>query len=197
VTDSLSLQHYTSLGCQVILGTLYITDAGGISDAEFQLAFGEVTSIQGSLVVSNSASLTSLRSFSALQHVIDITLVNNAYLVDAHLPRLTSYGTVTVTNCERLCPSRYPGAAPYTPQASGCVNIQASQLFAIVPTGGQDVEAVIQRLLSLEVAAETAQYVGCVSAVRQPLIFVLCSVSISCLIECVFCCLYGRPRSVR
>ena len=120
-----SLRLYSSKGCTVVVGDLYITNLPfAITKAILTNNLKTITVIRGTLYIQDSPWLGSLLPLKALVSINGISLSNMVSLVDVRMPALKSLqNCITVSNCDRLCPARYTAAGP-SPDDSGCANLQ-------------------------------------------------------------------------
>lgn len=108
-----------------MLGSLYITDVHDATQSEYELAFSNVTSIQGSVVISNVGGMVSLGFLHRLTRVGTIHITDAVDLVDSALPSLREVDDVVYVRCPRLCHARRYGAQPGLPE-NECTKIRLS-----------------------------------------------------------------------
>ena len=152
IVDMAGIAYYAENNCTRIIGDLIITNIPqAMSDYDL-MPLISIESIEGALVIrDNYYYMTTLKFLANLRRVHSITLANTA-LVDARLPRLQIMdGPITVKNCYRLCPNRYPSTQQLSLDQSMCANITASLIVNVL--GRTD-------LGSLEQAAIFAQFSG-------------------------------------
>lgn len=113
----------------MLFGDLYLTSISSVTQKELGDAFSKVYRIQGNLVISDNLDLSALWFLKSLRSVRSVTIVNNALLADARLPKLSNVSTVAVLGNPRLCEAMKPlSAATVT---TGCVTFDASQLISV------------------------------------------------------------------
>ena len=126
------------MGCESIIGDLVLANIPLLTEYELSHAFKRVAHIEGSLVIRGIDSLVSLRFLENLRHVNNIQLSDNPNLVEAVIPTLQSYGSVTVTNCPRLCTALTLGPGySSTADTSACTRIVEEQYLTVNTTGMQ------------------------------------------------------------
>ena len=133
IVDMAGIAYYAENNCTRIIGDLIITNIPqAMSDYDL-MPLISIESIEGALVIrDNYYYMTTLKFLANLRRVHSITLANTA-LVDARLPSLQIMdGPITVKNCYRLCPQRYPSTQQLETDQSMCANITASLLLNVL-----------------------------------------------------------------
>ena len=124
ISDVTSLQLYSTQGCTVVVGDLYILSLPLSIRKKQLLGFVQtIQSIRGSLYVLNNLYLAAMTPFSGLKSIQgDVYYLNNPILVDTRMPSLSFLGGSTIVNgCDRLCPARYTSVGSSSIDAS-CPN---------------------------------------------------------------------------
>ena len=153
ISDTLTLP-LSQQACTVVLGDVRINSLR-IAPASFMYGiFQGITQITGSLIITESDAVTSLRMFAQLQYVDSVVLTNNINLVDATLPALATTPLIELSGNVLLCPGRYP--VPTTDDTQHCNTVDGSVYFSVSPS---HTELKPSLLLELEeaVAARLAQ----------------------------------------
>ena len=128
ITDLPSLQLYSTQGCTIVVGDLYIMTLPVtlVKKVVFNYLMN-LRTIRGNLYIVDNQYLSGMTFFSNLVSIQgEIYYNNNPTLTDARMPALTQlYGPVVVNGCDRLCPARYTvlGASP---SDAGCANNSAN-----------------------------------------------------------------------
>ncbi len=155
--DITALSVYLNRGCNILVGDLHIS---GIRTSDvrglIEEALRTVTTIRGSLVISDIDDTAQITMFRGLQRLDGISLMNLPSVVDARMPSLLSIdGPVEVIGCHRLCPARYPS----TGSASdlNCPGRRLEFYFHISGPGAID-SALLSQMLCRELWSFGASY---------------------------------------
>lgn len=144
ITDLSTLQSYGDQACDVIIGTVVITNlpVEVTEDILFD-HLGSVKQIHGEVHVSNNQFLTSLSFMASVQSVHALHVSNNPNMVDARLPSLQTIESsiVIVSQCANLCAARYPGLAE-SRNDSGCANLQIGTYYRFFGSGIEYIDAI-------------------------------------------------------
>jgi hypothetical protein len=132
VSDIANIEQYSTLNCEIILGTLYISGVPQLPAIYLFKAFANVTTIHGDLVLTNNEGMISLDFFAKLMNVGNIRISGNPNLVDARIFSLANHGDTVIENNRLLCPNRETG----TQIASevGCNNVDVFQYLRLITT---------------------------------------------------------------
>ncbi len=165
ITDLGSLKLYSSKGCTVIVGDLYIQDlAAAVTKKLLFDHLKNVQRINGYLHFKDNRYISAMTFFSNLVGLHGAFYSNNPQLVDARMPSLQELRyTVEVQGCNRLCPARYT-AVGAGPNDSHCPNplmkyyfqIKGDASVADVGFLGAIVGRVVQNLTNSEVGRSCA-----------------------------------------
>ena len=133
IVDMTSISYYAANNCTRIIGDLILTNIPQAMSDDDLMPLISVESIEGALVIrDNYYYMTTLRFLANLRRVHSITIANTA-LVDARLPNLQIVeGAITINNCYRLCPQRYPSTTVNDLDQSTCANITASLIVKVL-----------------------------------------------------------------
>jgi hypothetical protein len=101
------LAYYMEHECTSLAGDLVIASLEHVTVDELNAAFSLIETIDGNLVIRDSAGIVTLDFLSSLRAVQNVTLVHNVNLVDARIMTLESVGLVDIARNERLCPARH------------------------------------------------------------------------------------------
>ena len=123
ITDLKSAELYSSQGCTVIVGDLYMLSIpASISESALFEHLKTVTTIRGCLFFNDNLYLSAMTFLSNIVSLNGAVYRNNPQLIDARLSSLHRLnGNVTVEGCDRLCPARYTAVGMAVDEA-GCVN---------------------------------------------------------------------------
>ena len=133
IVDMTSISYYAANNCTRIIGDLILTNIPQAMSDDDLMPLISVESIEGALVIrDNYYYMTTLRFLANLRRVHSITIANTA-LVDARLPNLQIVeGAITINNCYRLCPQRYPSTTVNDLDQSTCANITSSMVIKVL-----------------------------------------------------------------
>jgi hypothetical protein len=122
ISDLTSLELYSSKGCTVVAGDLYVINLPfSITLAVLFEHLHTIQYIRGSLYIKDSPWITSLFPLRNLLGVQGLFLSSMANIVDARIPGLQQlHNEVHVEHCNRLCPARYTAVGAASLDDSGC-----------------------------------------------------------------------------
>ena len=124
ISDLTSLQLYSSYGCTIVVGDLYIISLPlSIRKKQVFQYLQTIREIRGSFYMVNNLYMSAMTFFSGLTTITgDVFYLNNPIMIDTRMPSLTYFGGVlTVSGCDRLCPARYTVVGE-SPSDTGCPN---------------------------------------------------------------------------
>jgi hypothetical protein len=139
ISDLTSLQLYSSKGCTIVAGDLYVVNLPfSITLAVLIEHLYTIQYLRGWLYVKDSPWLTSLLPFRSLLGMQGVSLSNMANLVDARIPGLQQLpNAVHVEHCNRLCPARYT-AVGASQDNSDCPHLELNLFIhveGVLPVG--------------------------------------------------------------
>jgi hypothetical protein len=125
ITDASSAQLYSTKGCTVIVGDLYIMNLPvAVTRTVLFKHLKDIRHIHGVLHFKDNHYLSAMTFLSNVVSIYGAVYTNNPGLLDARLFSLTSLRDgVSVEGCDRLCPARFT-AVGSTTDDSECPNPQ-------------------------------------------------------------------------
>ena len=159
ITDMNSLQLYSSQGCTIIVGDLYIMGLpSSISQKPLLANLGGIQSIRGTLHFQNNEYLCALTFLKNLVSLGGAVYLNNPVLVDTRMPSLQRLsGNVSVIGCDRLCPARYTavGVGFNSSNDAGCTNVMLDYFMNIEGPATLSMLPLLSGIMSRIVASAT------------------------------------------
>ena len=150
ILDLASLQLYSTLGCTVVVGDLYIQSlAASVTKKLLLNNLQGVRYINGNLHFKDNQYISAMTFFSNLVGLYGAFYSNNAELVDARMPGLQGSirNGVSVEGCDRLCPARYT-AVGTVGDDSGCTDPLMKYFLNIVGTATVNDLALLSRIMA-------------------------------------------------
>jgi hypothetical protein len=131
ISHSSHLTSFIDRDCTKLTGNLIIGSPDHVFEEDLHRAFGMVESIDGNIIIRDSAGLTTLYFLSSLKEVGNVTIVGNKNLVDARVPALERAGVISHSNNDRLCPAWSLALDAEAVDDSDCVSLDAEVLIGI------------------------------------------------------------------
>ena len=165
ITDINSLELYSSQGCTIIVGDLFIMGLpSSISQKPLFTNLQGIQSIRGVLHFQNNEYLSAMTFLKNLVSLEGAVYLNNPVLVDTRMPSLQVLsGDVIVIGCDRLCPARYTavGVGFGSNNDAGCTNVMLDYFMSIQGPATVSMLPLLSNIMSRVVENATGSMVCC------------------------------------